>query len=239
MEAMILAAGLGTRLRPLTDTIPKALIRVGGVPMLERVARRLIEIDVHRLIVNVHHHAEKIEAFVSQIDDFGIDVHISREPDRPLETGGGLKHAAALFEKREPFFLHNVDIYSDVDLGGMYDCHLASRPLATLAVKSPPSSRHLVFDEGAALCGYGDRQGSEHIVRPPQGETLRCDFCGIHVLSPRIFDLMSETGAFSIINTYLRLSRSGESVQPYHVGKAVCLDVGAPDRLAFAQSLRE
>ncbi len=237
MEGMILAAGLGTRLRPLTDDIPKALVEVGGRPMLEHVARRLIAAGVDRLIINVHHHADQIVRFLKEVNQFGVDVRVSIEPDRALETGGGLKHAAELFEREGAFFLHNADVYTDLDLEALYAAHHQSDALATLAVKDPEASRFLVFDAIGELCGYGDREGTEHVVRKAAGPTERRAFCGVHVLSPRIFDVMRETGAFSIINTYLRLSQAGERIRPHAVGDVTWIDVGRPDRLEAARAL--
>lgn len=237
MEAMILAAGLGTRLLPLTHDIPKALVEVGGVPMLERVARRLIDAGAHRLIINVHAHADQVIRFVEEADDFGVEVRISHEPERALETGGGLKFAAEHFERKEPFFIHNSDILTNVDLEALYRAHGDSDALATLAVRSVETQRFLVFDDRGDLCGYGDKEGNEHLVREPAGSGRRYDFCGVQVVSPRIFDLMTETGVFSIINTYLRLSKAGAHVRPHVVGDITWIDVGKPERLEEARAM--
>ena len=236
MEGMILAAGLGTRLRPLTHEIPKALIEVGGKPMLERTAQRLIDAGADRLIINVHHHADQVFRFLDEVDRFGVDVRVSHEVEEALETGGGLKYAAEHFRKEAPFFMHNSDIFTDIDLRELYRAHRGSGALATLAVRQAETNRFLVFDAEDALCGYGDRDGNEHIVREPVGETVRRDFCGVQVISPRIFDLMTESGVFSIINTYLRLSKEGERIVPHDVGDAVWIDIGKPERLENARA---
>lgn len=237
MEAMILAAGLGTRLRPLTHEIPKALVEVGGRTMLEHVARRLIDAGADRLIINVHHHADQILRFMERVDDFGVDVRISVEKEEALETGGGLKHAAPHFDGREPFIIHNADILTNIDLRQLYAAHASAGALATLAVREAGPSRYLIFDEAGDLCGYGDREGAEHEVREPAGATTRRDFCGVQVVSPRIFDLMTETGAFSIINTYLRLSRAGAAIRPHDAGDALWIDIGKPERLEEARAM--
>lgn len=239
MEAMILAAGLGTRLQPLTYDIPKALVEVGGKPMLERVAERLIAAGAGRLIINVHHHAEQVIRFLEDVDHFGVDVRVSHEPDEALETGGGLKHAEALFEKRAPFFIHNSDVHTTIDLEELYRAHSQSGALATLAVRAAETPRFLAFDDQGNLCGYGDKEGNEHLSRDPKGEIEHLDFCGVQVVSPDIFDLMTETGKFSIINTYLRLSKEGESIRPYRVDDATWIDVGKPDRLKEARAMYE
>ncbi len=236
MEAMILAAGLGTRLRPLTDHTPKALVEVGGVPMLERVARRLVAAGATRLVVNVHAHAGQIRDFIEARGGFGVEVLISEEPERPLETGGGLLRAAPLFEGAAPFFLHNVDVLTDLDLRALYEAHVASGALATLAVRPPETERYLLFDAHDTLCGYA-AQGREHLVRDPGGDPVRLDFCGVQVLSPRLFALMTETGIFSIISVYLRLVQQGERIAPFRVHGAAWIDVGKPERLETARQL--
>ncbi len=237
MEAMIFAAGLGTRLRPLTNEIPKALVEVGGKPMLERVAERLIAAGAGRLIINVHHHAEQVVRFLEEVDNFGIEVQVSHEPDEALETGGGLKHAEPLFNKRAPFIIHNSDIYTNINLEELYRAHRKSGALATLAVRHVETPRFLAFDEAGSLCGYGDKEGTEHLVKDPDGEIEHLDFCGVQVVSPRIFDLMTETGKFSIINTYLRLSKEGEQIRPHRVDGATWIDVGKPERLEEARAM--
>lgn len=238
MEAMILAAGLGTRLRPLTDRVPKALVEVAGRPVLEHVAQRLVDAGATRLVVNVHHHADQVEAFVRKRDGFGVDVAISREEgEEPLETGGGLLHARELFRSREPFIVHNVDVISDLDLGALYAAHQAHRPLATLAVRATPTSRPLHFD-ARGLYGWADRRPgreAERTVREPDGETREAAFAGVHVIDPRVFDLLTETGRFSIVPAYLRLAAEGHAIEPWDLGDATWLEIGTPERLEEAR----
>ena len=236
---MILAAGLGTRLRPLTDATPKALVEVAGVPMLERVARRLVEAGAQRLIVNVHHHAEQVEAFIRNRRDFGVDVRISREEgDSPLETGGGLLHARRLFESEQPFYLHNVDVISDLDLVGLYEQHVRQGPLVTLAVNGRDTTRPLLFDD-RGLYGWADRRPgreAEEILREPVGTPREWGFAGVHVIDPRIFDLFTERGKFSIIPPYLRLAAQGHQIRPYDVSEALWLEIGSLARLEEARA---
>lgn len=240
MEAMILAAGLGTRLRPLTNEIPKALVPVGDRPMLEHVARRLIDAGCDHLVINVHHHADQVIQFLEEHGHFGIDVDVSIEPDHALETGGGLENAADLFRKKEPFYMHNSDIFTNIDLPKLRQAHIAAGDvLATLAVRDVETNRFLLFDEKEDLCGFGDKEGKEHVVREPHGAMTRYDFCGVQIISPRIFDLMTETGVFSIINTYLRLSKQGERIRPHRVDDAYWIDVGNHERLEEARALYE
>lgn len=236
---MILAAGLGTRLRPLTDTTPKALITVGGVTMLERIARRLIDAGVDRLIVNVHHHAGQIRRFIEARDGFGVHVRISEEPDGPLETGGGLLHARPHFRADAPFFLHNVDVITEADLLGMYRTHCGTGALVTLAVSDRPSSRMLEFDEGGLRARVDRRPGragpADDAVREARGATWARPFAGIHVISPALLEMIEERGAFSIMTTYVRLATAGHTILPYDIGSALWLEVGDPDRLARAR----
>lgn len=239
MDGMILAAGLGTRLRPLTDSVPKALVPVAGVPMLERIAKRLTRAGVDRLIINVHHHADQVRRFVDERDGFGVDVRISEEYDAPLETGGGLLHARAHFSADAPFLMHNVDVVSEVDLQRMYGAHRESGALATLAVSDRPSSRRLEFDLDGLRGWIDERAGRAEPARPARGEARALAFAGIHVISPEFLDLIEERGAFSILKPYLRLAGLGHAIRPYDIGAALWLEVGTPERLARAGRLLE
>jgi N-acetyl-alpha-D-muramate 1-phosphate uridylyltransferase len=232
---MILAAGIGRRLRPLTDSVPKALVTVGGIPMLERVANRLIAAGVDRLIVNVHHHADRIRRFIDERNGFGIDVRVSEEPEAPMETGGGLIHARRHFRETGPFFLHNVDVISDADLGALYRAHGETGALATLAVSQRPATRQLEFDEQGLLGHVNERSGARVSVREAMGEPERRAFAGIHVISPALFDLVEEAGAFSIMTTYLRLAGEGHRILPHDVSGALWLEIGDPERLERAR----
>ena len=234
---MILAAGLGTRLRPLTDSTPKALIEVGGITMLERVARRLLDAGARRLIINLHHHADRIERFVAERDGFGVPVAFSREPDGPLDTGGGLLRAVPLFEGSGPFMLHNVDVVSDCDLRAMLRAH-GREPdrIATLATSRRETTRPLLVDE-TGMYGVANRvSGWSATARPPGRGTGEVGFCGIHVCSRRLLARIEETGSFSIIRTYLRLIEEGERIGLHDIGEAAWFDVGTPERLNEART---
>lgn len=236
MDAMIFAAGLGTRLRPLTDTVPKSLVDVGGVPMLEQVAGRLIDAGATRLVVNVHYHAPKVIDFIARRNGFGVETLVSDESDLLLDTGGGLKKAAPLLRRDAPFLIHNADVLSDIDLRGLYRAHLASDAIATLAVMQRDTRRYLIFDQ-KGLCGYGRGEpDGERMSREPVGRVERLGFCGVHAASPQLLDLIEEEGAFSIIFLYLRLSQSGYRIAPYRVDGSLWIDIGKPDQLALARS---
>lgn len=231
---MILAAGLGTRLRPLTDDRPKALVEVGGRTLLEICLERLRGFGVSEVIVNTHHYAEMIEAYLKANGNFGMRIEISRE-DTLLDTGGGLKQAAWFFleggkdELDEPFLVHNVDVTSSIDLGAMVRFHCERAALATLAVQQRESSRYLVFDEDGVLCGR------ETTFVRDCGETAALAFAGIHVLSLRVFSKMEETGAFSIIDAYLRLAGAGEKVVAFRADGCAWRDLGRPESIAAAE----
>ena len=231
---MILAAGLGTRLRPLTDTLPKCLVEVGGVTMLERTARRLVAAGADRLVVNVCPFADDVVRFVESRRGFGVETRISREAPTPLETGGGLLAARAHFRGDAPFLLHNVDVFTDMALRAMYEAHVAAGPLTTLAVEERTSSRRLLFDDLGLLGRVDDSHSLRTQVREPSGTVRALAFGGVHVVSPAIFDLLTERSAFSIVDAYLRLAAEGHRVLPHRVDGCAWIDVGRPEQLAEA-----
>ena len=233
MKAMILAAGVGSRLRPLTDEIPKALVDVGGVPMIERVVRRLQAAGVTEIAVNLFHLGDRIVEFLASKQDFGLRIAFTREAEL-LDTGGGLKNAAWFFDDGRPFFLHNVDVLSDIDLTGMLHFHRDTGALATLAVQSRPSSRQLLFDHDGRLCGRETPEGMKW-AKGPAGGVERLAFTGIHVIDPAIFPRMTETGVFPITRTYLRLAGEGEKIAAYRTDGRYWQDVGSPQKLEAAR----
>lgn len=235
MDALIFAAGLGSRLRPLTDHTPKPLIDVGGVPMLERVALRLISAGADRLIINTHHLGEQIVEYVAQRNSWGVEVCFSRETDQLLDTGGGLVHAAPLFRKSAPFFIHNADIVTDLPLEQMYHTHEKRGALATLAVMDRPTSRGLIFDRFGLLGKDGEHS---HMARArfPHGELIRLAFAGVHVVSPKIFSILDMKGAFSIWTPYLHAVAAGHRILPFRVDGSMWFDIGSHERLAEARA---
>jgi mannose-1-phosphate guanylyltransferase len=237
MKAMVLAAGLGTRLRPLTDDRPKALVEIGGRTLLEITLARLRAFGIRDVIVNVHHFADKVISFLTERQNVGMHIEVSRE-DVLLDTGGGLKKAGWFFldsdSVAEPFILHNVDVVSTIDLQRMVQFHLDNQALATLAVQHRDSSRQLLFDEHLQLCGRrAGREAKPEIVRTaPKTDALA--FSGIHVISPRLLTLMKEEGVFSIIDTYLRLAGSGEKIIAFRADDYYWRDLGKPADLQQA-----
>ena len=229
MKAMVLAAGLGTRLRPLTDDRPKALVEVAGRTMLEITLARLRSFGVHDVIINVHHFADLVLQYLKANDNFGMRIAVSDEPVL-LDTGGGLKKAAYFFAEdsslAEPFILHNVDVISTIDLGAWCNFTLNNQALATLAVQDRETSRYLLFDEQLQLCGRrAGRDQDPEIVRHSE-TTAALAFSGIHVISPRLLGMMSEEGVFSIIASYLRLAAQGEKILAFRADEYYWRDLG-------------
>ena len=238
MDAMILAAGLGTRLRPLTDHTPKVLIEVGGASILERIARRLVSAGADRIIVNAHRHHDQVEAAAAWlVGELGVDVHVSLEPEAPLETGGGLAHAELLFRKDGPFLLYNGDIVTDMDLSALLADHRATGALATLAVGRRETSRRLLFDRRGLLGWENVATGRSERCREEVEGIEAWPFAGVHAISPEIFGLITEKGAFSIIELYLRLSAEGHRILPHDVTGTLWLEIGDPERLARAREV--
>lgn len=238
MKAMIFAAGLGTRLRPLTETIPKALVEVNGLPLLEIVIRRLQKYGVDEIIVNVHHLAEHIRDFLERHKYFGIEIHLSDETEHLLDTGGGLKKASWFFDDQLPFFVHSVDILSDIDLHEFYQFHLQHpQALATLAVTRRNSTRCLLFDQNDTLCGWENRSTHEvKMARSAISGFHELAFSSIHVISPAIFSLMPDQEVFSIIDLYLQVAAT-ETILAFQHDHALWLDVGKPNNLSQASEI--
>jgi NDP-sugar pyrophosphorylase family protein len=240
---MILAAGMGTRLRPLTDNRPKALVEVAGHPMLEIALRRLRAAGVREVIINTHHFADMISDYLEANRNFGMRIEVSRE-DELLDSGGGLKKAAWFFlgqgaNLQEPFILHNVDVLSNIDLARMLRFHVEQGALATLAVQDRITSRPLLFDANSQFCGRaaGPTQPAEdgNSAQGQPGAAMReLAFTGIHVISARIFEKIEEKGAFSIITTYVRLAARGERIKGFRADEYYWRDLGRPESVALA-----
>jgi NDP-sugar pyrophosphorylase family protein len=238
MKAMILAAGLGTRLRPFTNDRPKALVEVAGRTLLEITLSRLRSFGIADVIINVHHFADMVVDYLKANQNFGMYIEISRE-EFLLDTGGGLKKAAHFFleessDPEEPFILHNVDIISSIDLERMTQYHAENQNLATLAVQDRQTSRYLLFDQQNRLCGRrAGRDVTPELARPAE-QTRALAFSGIHIISPRIFPRMSEEGAFSIINSYLRLAAESENIRAFRADGYYWRDLGRPENITRA-----
>jgi len=238
MKAMILAAGLGTRLRPLTNDRPKALVEVAGRTLLEITLMRLRAFDVREVIVNVHHFADQVVEYLEANRKFGMRIEISRE-EILLDTGGGLKKAAWFFledadSRDQSFILHNVDVISTIDLVKMVEAHEASDALATLAVQKRESSRQLLFDEHLQLCGRRAGRDREPEIARPARVLEPLAFSGIHIISPRLLPMLTEDGIFSIIAPYLRLAGKGEQILAFRADEYYWRDLGRVEDLSRA-----
>lgn len=256
---MIFAAGLGTRLKPLTDTMPKALVRVGGEPLIKRVIMNLAAAGVERIVVNVHHFAEQIIDYLKDNDNFGLDIRISDETAGLLETGGGIKKAAPLFDPAAPILIHNVDILSNVNLSEFYQ--IASRSEeseggsekgrvkseesnccgavdAVLLVSWRKTKRYLLFNDDMKLVGWTNIETGEVRSPYPELNPKKCRmyaFAGIHALSPRLLKMMDEfPDRFGIIDFYLKACAS-HNIKGYVKDDLKLMDIGKLDTLAQAE----
>jgi NDP-sugar pyrophosphorylase family protein len=242
MEAMILAAGLGTRLGPLTEAAPKALVVVRGRPLLAHVMDRLVAAGATRLIVNTSRHGDQISTYLEAHAPRGVEILVSHEPDGPYDTGGGLLAAAHLFRGEGPILLHAVDVLSRIPLGALLAEHRGTRQrlgeevVATLAVQDRPTSRRLLFDD-RGLMGWEHRAaGASRRVRESVGAVRDFAFAGIHVVEPEILRLTERTGAFPIRELYLDLAARGYRIGPADVSASAWQDVGTPERLREAEA---
>ena len=223
---MIFAAGLGTRLKPLTDTMPKALVPVGGRPLLWHVVMKLKDSGFERIVVNVHHFAQQIIDYLAANQNFGLDIRISDESEKLLETGGGIKKALPLFDPHSPILIHNVDILSNVDLSQL------DVDVPTLVVSERKTKRYLQFDESMRLIGWKNIETGE--VKGREGRSLA--FSGIHVFHPSLFPLLNDwPERFPVMDFYLKVC-AHHLVRGVEVKNLQLLDVGKLDTLEQAKS---
>lgn len=232
---MIFAAGLGTRLRPITNNIPKALVPLKGVSLLELAIRRLKYYGFNEIIINVHHFADQIIQFLEEKNHFNIEIHISNETGQLLDTGGGLKKAAWFF-KDSPFLVVNADIVTSLDFGEIFDFHLKSSSLATLAVQQRISSRQLLINPDHLLCGWTNHNSGERIISRKDENTKLVSFSGIHVIDPIIFDFLPAESIFPIMPLYLSLS-STQLIRTFDHTKDIWQDVGKLEAISKTEEL--
>ncbi len=236
MKAMILAAGLGTRLKPFTEKHPKALAVVNGKPLLQRNIEYLASFGVNEITVNVHHFADQIVDFIHSHSLPGVTVHISDEADEVLETGGGLMRASKYLMGNEPFFLLNVDVLTDLDLLKMLQQHTSTGALATLAVTRRNTSRYFLFDENDRLCGWQNIKTGEQRTVIESLKYIPRAFSGIHIIDPEIFSLVKQKGKFSMVDVYLDLANSRGIFGYDHTGGKF-MDVGTTEKLVKAAEM--
>lgn len=258
MRCLVFAAGLGSRLKPLTDTLPKALVPVCNKPLLEHLLLKLKAAGFTEVVINIHHFAAQIREFVAANNNFGLKILFSDETDLLRETGGGIKHAEFLLDCGEPFLVHNVDIFSNLDLEEFYDAHLAASisvdtPLATLLVSDRVTSRYFLFDAGTNLVGWvnlatGEVKSPYPEFKQAPSESFNIDeflsknrlqkfaFAGTHIISPAVFPLMAEfPEKFSIVDFYLSLAHK-YNIKGYVKNDLKMVDVGKLDTLAEAEA---
>lgn len=227
---MVLAAGMGSRLGDVGKKIPKCLLEVGGKTMLEHVIDRLKAAGVHALCINTHHLASQVENFIKNKNNFGIEIRISYEP-KLLGTGGGLKKVLDFFGGRDPFFMHNADVYCELDLTRLFQVHKESQALATLAVMQRESARALLFESEGTLAGWDNGAAGSRII-PGSTPKHRYGFSGIQIVSAEIFDFMStQPEVFSIIETYMLAAQAKKRITSFSIDDSYWIDVGTTARL--------
>ena len=234
MQAMILAAGLGTRLKPITESIPKALVEVNGKTLLDITIRKLIENDFRKIIINTHHFSNKLKEFLDR-NTYAADIIISDESDLLLDTGGGLKYAQKYFDD-SPLLVHNVDIISNLNLKEFYQYHLSDDSIASLVVTKRISSRYLLINDENILCGWEDVKKNEKIIIRDKDNLYQFAFNGIHILNPQIINQFPDDKVFSVIKAYLKLAKT-EEIQGYICNDIKWIDVGKLDSLEKAEEL--
>ncbi|HEX2395726.1 MAG TPA: nucleotidyltransferase family protein [Bacteroidales bacterium] len=238
MKAMILAAGKGTRMLPLTEKMPKALIEIQGVPLIAHTILYLKYYGITDIIINVHHHASQIIDFIRNNKSFGLNIEFSDESDLLLDTGGGLYKARHFFNPDEPFVLTSSDVITDLNLKNMVDAHNLKNPLATLAVKYRKSSRDFLFDEDYGLCGWHNNVTGESRTIKEVKDPVKIAFSTIHIINPELFDLTIERGRFSIIDLYLRLALN-HYITGYEHNESAWFECGRFENLEQLNKMKE
>lgn len=235
-KAMILAAGIGSRLKPWTNAHPKALATVHGKTLLQHNIEYLQQHGIKEVVINVHHFAPQILEIIEKNKGWGSNITISDETVQLLETGGGLLKAAPLLKDSNPIVLMNVDILTDLNLSAMIGYHQEKKPLATLATTNRETSRYFVFDEGNNLSGWRNVQSGEEKLSPGlKGDGLQKAFSGIHIIEATIFSLITQQGKFSMVDVYLNLMNS-HTIKSFDHSESRFIDVGKPESLAMAET---
>jgi len=237
INAMIFAAGLGTRLKPYTANCPKALVELAGKPLLEHCILKLKAFGVDRIVINVHHFADQIEEFLLSKDNFGMDIRISDERELLLDTGGAIKNARPLFIPNAPVLIYNVDVLSSLKLEDLFAAHQRSQSLATLNMRDKNTSRCLCFNKEGLLSGWKDEaKGEVKIVNETFNTSDDFSFSGIHIIDSQLLDLIEEEAVFSIIDLYLRLAKN-HRIAGYYDTSDIWMDLGKPEQLQKAEEL--
>ncbi|MGQ7871056.1 nucleotidyltransferase family protein [Sunxiuqinia sp. sy24] len=240
MQAMIFAAGLGTRLQPLTNSRPKALVEIHGKNLLERCLLNLKKQGINDVVINVHHFATQIKSFLQSNNNFGMRIQISDETDELLDTGGGILKAKPLFKPNEPILILNVDVLTNLSFGALLDFHQQEKALASLVVRQRDTSRYLLFNKDQQLTGWKNmKTGASKIARPEQFEqSAPYAFSGIQLIQPELLNRIEEHGKFSSIDLYLRLAKS-ETIKAFIDDQSIWMDLGKIEQMQEAASLIE
>ena len=235
---MIFAAGYGTRLKPLTNTIPKALVSINGKPMLQHIIEKLIASQITNIVVNVHHFHQQIINFLKQQNNFGINISISDESKELLDTGGALKKASELLKGNEPILLYNVDVLCNLDLLKLLNYHQRTKALATLVVRKRDTQRYLMFDENMVLSGWKNFKTLEEKISLPKlyATAQPFAFSGIHIIEPEFISYMDGSGKFSIIESYLEIAKT-KKVIGFEDTSSLWIDIGKPGQVDEATRL--
>ncbi|MCL2413363.1 MAG: nucleotidyltransferase family protein, partial [Bacteroidales bacterium] len=245
MKAFILSAGLGTRLKPFTENIPKALVEINGKPLLQILIERLKQSGYTDILVNVHHFADLVIDFLNANQNFGVNIQISNEREQLLDTGGAILHARKFLEDVPHFLVHNVDILSDIDFSKITEYHVKSNALATLAVRDRDSSRKFLFDKSLQLKGWQNTKTGKSLYvegipacagMTDKKQLTLLAFSGIHIISSEIFKHIKQQGKFSIVETYLDLAKTFD-IRGFRHDEDFWLDVGSPEQLRQAENL--
>lgn len=236
MKAMVFAAGLGTRLKDETSLKPKALVKVGGKPLLFHAIEKLKKSGISEIVINVHHFADQVIQYANSTD-FGIKIHISDERNLLLDTGGGLKKAARFLSGSEPILIYNVDVLGNIDLNSIKKQHLETGALATLTVRKRATQRYLKFSN-LKLAGWINKKTGETKISLPDvfEDSEEMAFSGIHMVQPEIFNMMPETERFSIIDLYLELAKT-QKIMAFYDDSDLWIDVGKPEELETARKI--
>ena len=236
MQAMIMAAGMGTRLNPITLTKPKALVEVNGIPLLEIILERLKTFGFNRIVINTHHFPDQIRSFVDKKKNSGLNISISDETEMLMDTGGGLKKAANLFDNG-PILVHNVDILTSLNLKELYDYHINSKIGVTLAVKERKTTRSLIIDDKGVLCGWTNHITGE-VKRPvPEPAISTCiAFSAVHVVERSVLNNIAINGPFGIMDTYLNLA-ANRHVKTFRHDNDIWVDAGRIENLEEASKI--
>ncbi len=235
---MILAAGLGTRLKPWTDSHPKALAVVNGKSLLQRNVEYLQNAGIRDVIVNVHHFAGQILNAITENNGWGSNITISDETDAVLETGGGLKKTAWYFSGEHDFVLMNVDVLTDLSLSEMMAAHQQSANLATIAITNRKTSRYFLFGEDGTLCGWRNTKTGEQKIARDNDIYIEKAFSGIHVINQSLFGVMRQQGKFSMVDVYLSLAKD-HTIKAFDHSNSKFIDVGKPESIVEAEKLFE